>query len=91
MLEHAAIIALLVLSIWYTMQEDEIFGALGTWFYNNLPKKIHPAVFECNICMTAWYGSAIYVLIYGINWQWPIVVVCAMGMNIVINKWAPDK
>jgi hypothetical protein len=99
MLEHAAIIALLVLSIWYTMQEGEIFGALGTWLYNNLPKKIHPAVFECNICMTIWYGSAIYWLF---PWErlgfgeprlieWPIVVIVAMSLNIVINKWSPDK
>lgn len=91
MLEHAAIISLIVLSIWYVFQEGEIFGALGTWLYNNLPNKIHPAVFECNVCMTAWYGSAIYLILYGINWQWPVVVISAMGMNIVINKWSPDK
>jgi hypothetical protein len=99
LLEHAAIIALLVLSIWYTMQEGEIFEKLGFWFSKNLPKKIHPAVFECNICMTIWYGSAIYWLF---PWErlgfgeprlieWPIVVIGAMALNIVINKWSPDK
>lgn len=91
MLDHSIIIALLVLSIWYTMQEGEIFGKLGIWFYNNLPAKIHPAVFECNVCMSAWYGSALYIILYGINWQWPVVVIGAMGINIVINKWSPDK
>ena len=97
MLEHAAIIALIVLSIWYTMQEGEIFGALGTWFYNNLPKKIHPAVFECNVCMTVHYGTILYWVIYGLwlgsaTWQeWIVVVIVAMGMNVVINKWTPEK
>lgn len=91
MLERAAIISLLVLSIWYTLQEDEIFGKIGLWFYNNLPHKIHPAVYECNVCMTAWHGSVLYLILYGINWQWPVVVIVAMGMNIVINKWSSDK
>jgi len=96
-IEHAAIIALLVLSIWYTMQEGEIFGKLGLWFYNNLPHKIHPAVFECNICMCFWHGTYLYWLIYGLwlgtaTWQeWIVVIIIAMGINIVINKWSPDK
>lgn len=91
MLEHAIIIALLVLSIWYTMQEDEIFGKVGIWFKGNAPNEIHQPLFECNVCMTIWYGSVIYLILYGINWQWPIVVITAMGINIVINKWSPDK
>lgn len=99
MLEQSIIISLLVLSIWYTMQEGEIFASLGNWFYKNLPKKIHPAVFECNVCMTVWYGSAIY---WCVPWNvlglpsssligWPVVIIAAMGGNIVINKWSPDK
>lgn len=97
MLEHATIIALLVLSIWYVYQEGEIFGRIGTWFNNNLPEKIHQPVFDCNICMCPWYGSLLYWLIYGLwlntaTWQeWIVVIVIAMGMNIVINKWSPDK
>lgn len=90
-LYQSLIIALLVLSIHYTMLEGEIFGKLGIWFTNHLPTKIHPAVFECNVCMTAWYGSAIYVLLWGVNWNWPVVVICAMGFNIIINKWTPEK
>lgn len=91
MLEHATIIALLVLSIWYTMQEGEIFGKLGEFFSRHLPAKIQPPLWECNVCMSAWYGSALYVVIYGINWQWPIVVICAMGINAALNKLSPDK
>jgi hypothetical protein len=61
------------------------------WFERTLPEKIHPAAFECNVCMTPWYGSVLYVLIYGINWQWPVVVIAAMGINAAINKLSPDK
>lgn len=86
MIEQAVIISLLVLSIHYTMQEGEIFGGLGRWFENNLPYQIHPPVFDCNVCMTPWYGSVIYVLIWGVNWQWPVVVIAAMGLGIMYNR-----
>lgn len=91
MLEQSAIIFLLVLSIHYTMKDGEIFGALGNWFERNLPEAIHPAVFSCNVCMTPYYGSVLYILIWGINWQWPVVVIAAMGMNAALNKLAPEK
>lgn len=87
MLEHAAIIALLVLAIWYTFQEGEIFGFVQRWD----DKVWFPAVFGCNVCMCPWHGSYLYVLIYGINWQWPVVVLAAMGINAGINKLSPDK
>lgn len=89
MITAAVIIAFIVLSIHYTMLEGEIFGALGRWFERHLPYAIHPSVFECNVCMTPWYGSVIYVAIWGINWQWPVVVIAAMGINVLFNKWAP--
>lgn len=91
MLEQSAIIALLVLSIWYTMQDGEIFGFMQKFSH----WKIAPALFDCNVCMTPWYGSVLYFLIYKLwldiaSWQnWPIVVICAMGINAVINKLAP--
>jgi hypothetical protein len=88
MISQSLIIALIVLAIHYTMQEGEIFSALGRFFERNLPHKIHPALFECNVCMTPWYGSVTYIAVWGINWQWPVVVIAAMGFNIVINKWA---
>lgn len=99
MLEHAAIIALLVLSIWYVMQEGEIFAKLGDFMYKHTPKKIHPALFECNVCMTPHYGTALYWLI---PWQqiglpeatligWPVTIIVAMGIQVVINKLSPDK
>jgi hypothetical protein len=98
MLEKSLIIALLVLSIWYTMSEGEIFEGLGKFFEKHLPKAIHPAVFGCNVCMTPWYGTLLYWLIpwqkLGLtvsNWlEWPVVIIGSMGINIVINKWSPE-
>lgn len=95
MLEQSLIIALLVLAIWYTMQEGEIFHGLAVWFEKNTPAAIHPALFECNVCCTPWYGSILYWLIYGLwlnvaTWQnWLVVVICAMGINAALNKLSP--
>lgn len=90
MLEQSTIIALLVLSIWYTYQEGEIFHGLAMFMEKYMPAAIHPALFECNVCMTPWYGSVLYVVIYGISWQWPVVVITAMGINAAINKLSPN-
>jgi len=97
-IEKLIIIALLVLSIHYTMQDGEIFEGLGKWFERNLPERIHPPVFACNVCMSPWYGSLLYWII---PWQkiglqestligWPVAIIVAMGFNIVINKWSPE-
>lgn len=98
MIEKSIIIALLVLSIWYTFQEGEIFESASKWLERVLPERIHPAVFACNVCLTPWYGTALYWLIpwekVGIQEStliaWPVCIVVAMGFNIVINKWSPD-
>jgi hypothetical protein len=93
MIEQIIIIALLVLSIHYTMQPDEIFGKLGDWLEDHLPDAIHPAVFACNVCMCPWYGSVLYWLIPWQHdlWQWPVVIIGAMGMNVVVNKRVPNN
>lgn len=93
MFEQIIIIALLVLSIHYTMQPNEIFGKLGDCLEDRLPDKVHSAVFACNVCMCPWYGSVLYWLIPWQHklWQCPITVIGAMGINIIINKWSHDK
>jgi hypothetical protein len=87
MLEQSFIIALLVLAIHYVFQEGEIFGFMQRFSH----WKIAPALFDCNVCMSPWYGSVLYVIIYGVNWHWPIVVLCAMGINAAINKMSPKE
>ena len=87
MLEQAVIIAFIVFAIWFTMQEGEIFGFMQKYSY----LKIAPALFDCPVCMAPWYGSIIYVIIWGVNWHWPVIVITAMGINAVINKLAPKE
>lgn len=93
MITQIIIIALLVLSIHYTMQPDEIFGKLGDWLEDHLPDAVHPAVFSCNVCMCPHYGSVLYWLIPWQHelWQWPVVVIGAMGVNVAINRLTPEK
>lgn len=92
-MEFAAIIALSVFAIYYTMQPGEIFGKLGDWFSKHLPSAIHSPVFDCPVCMTPWYGSLLYALMIGFHdfWSWFMAVIPAMGLNAVLVKLFPDK
>lgn len=86
MISQVPIISFIVIGIWFSMQEGEIFGIIQKYSH----WKIAPALFDCPVCMVPWYGSVVYVLIWGINWQWPVVVLAAMGLNVVIMKLRPD-
>lgn len=88
----AWIIALLVLSIWYSFQEGEIFGFVTKWGDDHVPKKLRAPLYDCNVCMSFWYGSGIYYLLYQNSWvEWIVVVICSMGFNAALNKLSPDK
>lgn len=79
------------MAIWFSMQEGEIFHGLAKFYEKTFPESIQKPLHECPICLTPWYGSLIYVLIWGANWQWPVVVLTAMGLNVVIVKLWPEK
>lgn len=91
MIERAFIIAMLVLSIWYTMKPKEIFEQLGYALGEWLPEKIHPPVFECPVCMSPYYGTILYAILWGLDWWVIPTVIVAMGINAMINKLTPDK
>lgn len=93
MVETSFIIGMIVMAIWFTMQEGEIFGFMQRYSH----WKIAPALFDCPICMIPWHGSILY---WVIPWKklglpesdlilWPIVIVVAMGVNTAINKLSP--
>lgn len=85
------VIALIVFAIHYTMQDGEIFSFLGDLF-NRLPRALHNPTYECPVCMTPWYGSALYWLVFHVSIiDWIVTVIAAMGLNAVILKLAPDK
>ncbi len=87
MIEHIAIISLIVLAIWYTMQDGEIFGRLGNWLSITAPSWIQNPLYDCPVCMVPYYG-AVVCLILG----WPVwLVIPAMGLNVIIVKvWRHD-
>jgi hypothetical protein len=91
MLEKILITALIVMFIWATMLEGMIFGKIREWFIN-LNDFYAKFVWDCPICMTPWYGSGVYWIIWGNSWQeWLIVIFAAAGLNTVFVKLFPDK
>lgn len=85
------IIFLLVNAVHFTMQPNEIFGALGRWLDKHLSDAIKPPVYGCNVCMSPWHGSYLYWLIpweHTLAW-WPIIVISAMGLQVVYNNLKP--
>lgn len=90
MIEKIIITSLLVMAIWSTMWEGMIFAFVRKWGEVHLGKLREP-VYDCPICMTFWYGSAIYYLLWRNSWiEWVVVVVAAMGLNAVLVKLFPD-
>lgn len=85
MLEKAVIIAFIVIAIWATMLYGMIFGFVRELF--KLPMWLQKPIYECVICMTAWYGSIAYWLFWGNSVkEWVIVVISAMGIaTIFVN------
>ena len=97
MIEKIIITGLIVLSIWYSMQEGEIFGFVTVWGEKHLKECWQQPIFACNVCMSPYYGSIVY---WGLGWigiwntslaQWPVIAIGAMGFNAALNKLAPDK
>lgn len=99
MLEKVFITSFIVFAIYATMMEGMIFEFVQKWYYkateNWSEKKAEfyaKPIFDCPICMTIYYGSAAYWLIYGNSWQeWLIVIIAAMGVNTIFVKVFPDK
>lgn len=76
MLERIVIISTIVFAIWYTMQDGEIFGALGNWYDKHLPEKLKAPVFDCPVCMVPWYGTPLFLfffVLYPSGWNWEYV------------------
>lgn len=91
MLEKIVITALIVYAIWYTMQPREIFSRLSG-FLERLPYPLHAPLFECSICMSPWYGTAIYWTVWGHSWlEWLVCVIAAMGLNAWVVRLSSQK
>lgn len=91
MIEQITITSLLVMAIWATMWEEAIFEFVRIWGDKHLPEKLQKPIYDCPICMSYWYGSALYWIIWGVSIkEYLIVVIAAMGLNAVLIKLMPD-
>lgn len=100
MLEKAIIVALTTISIHVMIYwRGMIFSFIADWFdrkkiKNNEPSSkkhnhrielIEKPLFSCPICMTFWWGSGIYWVLWGnCVKEWLAVIFVAMGINGVI-------
>lgn len=69
------------------------FGHATTWdggifaFIRNIideKSKISKPIYSCPICMTPWWGTLFYIIIWQWNgWrEWIVVIGCASGINV---------
>ncbi len=97
MIEKIVIIALIVIAIWATMLYGMIFQFIRYWAIikeedehgpakYRIPKWMVKPLFDCTTCMTPYYGSAVYWLIWGNSVkEWVFVVIAAMGLVTIFN------
>lgn len=94
MLEKIIIVSFCVIAIWATLLYGMIFGFIGTWAQKlkkngkpNIPAWLQKPLFDCVICMTMYYGSALYWIYWGESVkEWVIVVIAAMGITTWFAK-----
>ncbi len=87
MIEQILIIAFVIYGYTATFREGHIFEKIGDWMEDKFPEWINKPLWQCPICCSFWYGTAIYfVFNFGIWYHWPLVIIGAMGVNALIVK-----
>lgn len=90
-LNKALVISVMVFAIWYTFLPGEIFGRVNVWL-STLNEKLKQPLYQCPVCMVPWHGTYLYwVIPWPHHWvEWIVVVIAAMGLNVIINKSFPN-
>lgn len=75
-----------------TFWKGMIFGKVHDLFAN-LNENIQSPLYACVVCMTPYYGSALYWAIWGVGVkEWLVVVFAGMGLNaIFVRLFQPFK
>jgi len=82
MVINALIISLIVLFIHATTWDGHIFAGIKKLIKPE--GKLYKPVYGCPICMTPYYGTAIYWLIYGFGIaDWTVTVGAAAGFSVL--------
>jgi hypothetical protein len=91
MIEKIIIITLTVYGIFVTMQQGMIFEKLGTWIEDKLGDFWCKPVNCCPVCMSFWYGSILYWVVWHNNFlEWFICVTAAMGLSYIFVRLFPS-
>lgn len=91
MLEQCFFLSFCVWAIHAVFWGGMILGGVGDFARNRLPMWLQKPFCECPICMTPYWGSAIYILSYGFEWKILMVLLGAMGINAIIVKFLPEN
>ena len=87
-IQKAFIIAMMVIALWCCFLPGMIFGKIN---YLRIRNYIKSPLYECPVCMSAWYGSVIYWFCFAGSWhEWLIVIPVSMGMITFFVKIKKD-
>lgn len=91
MIEKILIMSLWTIGYCATFWEGMIFEKIGEWLDERLPEWISKPLYGCFICACFWWGSALYWVFLGSDWQeWLLCVIAAMGLNAALSKLFHD-
>lgn len=80
----ALLIAYAVLFIHATTWEGQIFEKVGDYLQTRLPEWIQKPLYDCPICMSFWYGTAIQLLLHkNFGVELFLEVFAAAGINVI--------
>lgn len=89
--EKIIVISVIVFFLWFSMQDGNIFGKIRVWFGSVNPFWKKP-LFDCPACMTPWYGTILYWVVYCDSvFEWIIVVAAASGINAMASFLIPEE
>jgi len=87
-IEKAVIVSFSVMAIWCCMLETMIFGRIRNL---NIPEWMEEPLYGCVVCMTPYYGSAIYWIFLGDGMiEWILVILVSMGIATFFVKIKKD-
>lgn len=83
-IQRAFIIATIVIAIWCCYLPGMILGKINDI---EMPEWLASPVYHCSVCMTPYYGSAVYwVFFHQSVMDWILVIGVAMGICTIFVK-----
>lgn len=82
----ALVVSMIINAINVCFWETHIFEKIGDYVERKFPRLYKPTI-GCIICMTPWWGT---LLCYVFGWPY-LSIVIAMGINVLIVRWEPEK